>query len=423
MNNSRRIVIVGAGIAGFSAARTLAESGWGYEIVLVNGEDRPPYKRTKVSKNIARGFGHDDFALEPEQWYRESGIRLVSGTTVEAIETETRSLRFANGEQLEWSALILATGSTPAQLELPGADSAGVYVVQTASDGERLRTGVRHAQSILIIGGGVLGVELSEQLSLLGKSVTLCAAGDRLMPRQLNRRASRTLFRLLEENRIGILMGEPVREIRSVASAAHTPASIPRLGVLTSSGERSFDAVVACVGVRPSVGLAQKAGLDVRTGILVNEFLQTSSPAIFAAGDAAQHRDGFLSHLWHAAEYQGALAARNAVAFLESPSEPPPLTIFDNPRFRLKCEVFGRYYFSAGFLPGVNVPEESGAFVDTARVEVEEEREPDRYRLYSFRNDRLSGIIMINDPDKAKTYQKAIREGWDRSRVERELAW
>jgi len=382
MNSRRRVVIVGAGIAGFTAAKTLAEMRNGTEIVLVNNEDRPPYKRTKVSKNVAVGFTRDDYALAAPDWYGSSGIRLLDGQRVIGINARAHKLTLDSGADLEWDAILLATGSTAVPPSFRVEEAAALpHVVRTAADVDRLRRALAHAGSVLVVGGGVLGVELAEQMRLSGARVTLSVRGSRLMPRELDERASKHLSSLLAENGVTL---------------AASPA------------EGRFDTIIYCVGSRADVQLARESGVAVRDGILVDRYLQTNIAAIFAAGDAAEHSDGAMTHLWHAAEYQGALAAQNISALLSGAAD--QMRPFDNPAFRLKCEVFGHYYFSVGRLSR----DGNGTRIDA--------QDGERYRSYSFVGDRLTGAVMIDDADRAKQYQTAVREGWSRARVEQEFA-
>jgi NAD(P)H-nitrite reductase large subunit len=158
----------------------------------------------------------------------------------------------------------------------------------------------------------------------------------------------------------------------------------------------TFDMVVFCIGVAPRIELAKGAGLSVNTGILVDEHLRTSEPTIYAAGDCAEHRDGSLTDLWHAAEYQGVVAAKNAMGHAME---------FDNPPFRLKCEVFGAYFFS------INKPR------NPLDYGIEEHESGPRYQCFYFSDDELVSAIMVNDKERAKEYQQAVRERWDRDRV------
>jgi NAD(P)H-nitrite reductase large subunit len=157
-----------------------------------------------------------------------------------------------------------------------------------------------------------------------------------------------------------------------------------------------FDAAVLCVGVKPDVALAEDAGLETGRGILVNDHLETSNPDIYAAGDCAEHADGSVTDLWHAAEYQGEIAAKNAAG---------GDIAYDGLLFRLKLEVFDSYFFS------INKPR------DPLAVENVESEIGKLYQCFFFEEDRLTGAIMVNDKERAKEYQQAVRESWEKQRV------
>ena len=422
--NVKRVVVVGAGIAGFTAAKTLASIGRGLEIVLVNGEDRLPYKRTKISKNMP--FARDAFALENEEWYESNGVALLSGRRIVELETQRKRAILDDGQTIRWDAVVLATGSVSTPPAVPGADRVPVYTVWTAADVERLLDATKGARRILVVGGGVLGVEVCEQFSRMERDVIFCVSARGVMGKQLNAYASGHISRLLESKGIEIVTGKRFSALEpGIRGEAYQAAGIT---ALLGNDSITVDAVVACTGVQPAVELAARSGIVVRRGIAVNEYLETSVPGVFAAGDAAEHEHGFLSCLWHAAEYQGEIAAQNAAFYLGvAPAE--RRSLFENPPFRLKCEVFGQYYFSAGMLPGVNTAHAAAAVVGgavdagPAYHAVEENGSADRYRLLWYRENRLVGVIMVNDGDHAKAYQKAVREGWEPNRLEEELGW
>jgi NADPH-dependent 2,4-dienoyl-CoA reductase/sulfur reductase-like enzyme len=172
------------------------------------------------------------------------------------------------------------------------------------------------------------------------------------------------------------------------------------VSMIRNSG--SFDLVILAVGIRPRTELAEHAGLAVSTGIRVNRNLRTSNPDIFAAGDVAEHEGGHITWLWHAAEYQGRIAGANAAGAEEE---------YDFRPFRFRTEVFDSYFFS------VNKPRA----LEAAEMEEFEFENGKRYRAFYFREDRLSGIVMANDPDNAELYERAAQERWSIDRAEREL--
>jgi NADPH-dependent 2,4-dienoyl-CoA reductase/sulfur reductase-like enzyme len=391
------VVVVGAGAAGVAAAEELSRLQPRPSVLIVSDEDRLPYKRTKISKNIARGFEREEFAQLPREWYAHAGFELVTGARVSALDPQAHRLELADGRGFGWGSLILATGADPVP---PLADTTvqaerKVFVVRTAAQVESLRSALGASGRVAVVGAGVLGVEVAEQVRRCGQEVVLVGRQQRLMPRQLNEEAAERLADVMGAGGVQLRLGEKVERIEDGRGRT--------LSLGLRAGGLETDLIVFCVGVRPRTELAARAGLAVDHGILVDGALRTSHPAVFAAGDAAQHPDGSVTHLWHAAQYQGALAARCAVGREAH---------HDNPPFRLKCEVFGQYFFS------MNVPVRRSPG-DAPKPE-EQARGP-LYRCLYYREERLCGVIMVNDGERAKRYEAAVREGWTRRTLHAEL--
>ncbi|MFW6339140.1 MAG: NAD(P)/FAD-dependent oxidoreductase [Alkalispirochaetaceae bacterium] len=395
MNDYYDAVIVGAGIAGVSAARTIRELNADMSILLVNGEDRLPYKRTKVSKHIRTGYQKDEFALYPSEWYEQQGIELQSGELATDIDRHERTVAFKGGGSVRYGKLLLSTGSEPLfpKVVRPH-ESDSFFVVRHAKDGERLLKSAQRAKTVLISGMGVLSVELASELSAMGKDVTLIGATAQLIPKQLNLRASEILEDLLSRKKVKLFFQEEILSFEQNKKRRMSVQMIRRSG--------NYDMVVICIGVQPRLELATRAGLETNRGIRVNEYLQTSDADIYCAGDAAEHPNGYVSHLWHAAEYQGVLAGKNIAG------EP---TKHDYPPFRLKAEVFNTYFFS------VNKPR------NPLDYEIEEFEQGERYWALFYKNGDLSGMVMVNDRDRAQEFERAVREGWSREQVHRTFAF
>ncbi len=383
------IVIVGAGIAGVSAVRTVASDGGSRRVLLVNGERSAPYKRTKISKNIAKGFSPEEFLLEPEAWYRENNVELRTGATVDEIRPGDRVVKLSDGSEHRYEALILATGAAPLYPKTVRPHEAeSFFVVRSEADIDRLRRSASRAKRILVDGMGVLAVEVAAELRAMNKQTTMVGATGQVMPRHLNVRAGEIMEELLTSNGVKLRFQEEILSFEPRKKGGFSVSMIRESG--------AYDMIVFCIGVAPRTELAEAAGLDVGEGIIVDEHMRTSDPAIYAAGDCAEHANGNITDLWHAAEYQGEVAAKNAMGHALE---------FDDPPFRLKCEVFGSYFFS------INKPRQP------LQHEIEEHEFDSRYQCFYFDDDRLFGAIMVNDRDRAKEYQQAVREGWDRDRV------
>ena len=392
------VAIIGAGIAGVTAAATIASEFPGTRTLLINGEDRLPYKRTKISKNIASGFEKDQFHLESADWYKRNTGGLLSGEEVSRIEPERKRLELANGETVSWGSLIIATGAEARLPVIQGIEDVPYFTVRSASDAEALIAAAKTAVSVLVVGTGVLGVEVAEQLCRSGKKVILSGRSGGIMYNELTEYAQKQLIAAFELNGAEPLLKQDVVGVERADSS--------RIAVTTTDFTRAVDMLVFCIGSVPNTQLAASAGIEVKRGILVDQFLESSVANIFAAGDAAQHPGEETTHLWHAAELQGAYAARNAAR-----AERGKKTAYPQTRFRLKCEVFDRYFFS--LLPREVRPEDDG----TKRLEYRDTR----YICLFHDGDSVDGVIMIDDKDNAKRYQTAVRENWSIQKVENEL--
>ena len=329
MKSHYDFVIVGSGAAGRTAVETLVTEAPESSVLLVDSESRLPYKRTRVSKQVASGKPVPD--VHPASWYEDAGIHLALGEPVREILPNEQSLTLGP-HKIGYGALLLAVGASPKQ---PFDSSELILPLWTPQDAGRLNRLLDRSQRILVAGSGVLGVEAAWQAVLAGKDVVL--AGDTSLP------MSRFLDKALSEHLNGIMTDAGVRlELcESVAELHEQPSGGVRARLKGCDGEHSLDvdAAVVAVGSLPNTDLARRAGLNTRRGICVDSSLKSSNPHIWAAGDCAEHPGDVVTGLWHAAEHQGKLAAMSMLGHSPSDILPP---------FRLKCEVFNHYYFSGG---------------------------------------------------------------------------
>ena len=387
------VVIVGGGIAGLSAARTLREESVELTILLISAEDRRPYKRTKVSKFIAEGFERNQFQLQAEDWYREQRIDLKVHQKVVEIEAAAHCLRLESGQEISWDKLLLVTGAEAILPEEFRVEDGKVHVVRGAEDVECLiRSTEQNVKSALVMGTGVLGIEVAEQLCLLNKEVSMVGIAPAIMSRHLNAYAAEVLKACCEKAGISLHLEERVTGVTKNSSGS--------FDVILTQQTLKSDLLLFCIGARPDVALAKQAGLEIGRGIRVNEYLQSSHQDVFAAGDVAEHPGGTVFGLWHAAELQGQVAAKNILGHALP---------YDQRPFRLKCEVFGHYFFS------MNKPEA----IELSAYELVERRQEEFYQAFYFNQQgRLQAVVMIDDKARAKLYEQAVWEGWEASRVD-----
>ena len=303
--NPSSIVIVGGGAAGLAAADMLRREGYSNPVTLISADEDAPVDRPNLSKDYLAGEAQDDWMpLWPPELYGERRIELVLRSRVSAIDPAARAVTLEDGSRREFGALLLATGADPVHLPVPGSGPEQILYLRSFADSRRIVERVRGARHVVVVGASFIGLEVSAALRTRGVGVDVVAPEHVPLERVMGTEIGRFVEGLHEAHGVVFHLGETV-------------ASIDGREVITSGGRRiDADFVVMGVGVRPSTTLAEQAGLAVDRGVVVNEFLESSTPGIFAAGDIARWPDPHTGERirvehWVVAERQGQIAARN----------------------------------------------------------------------------------------------------------------
>jgi len=300
-----RIVIVGGGGAGFAAAEMLRRRGYRGTLTMLSADDAPPCDRPNLSKDYLAGTAPEAWIpLKGEAFYRDHAIDLRLRTEVARLDTGAKAVFTASGERFDYDALLLATGAEPVRLDTPGFELSNVHTLRSLSDSRAIVAAAKAARSVAVIGASFIGLEVAAALRTRGLDVHVVAPDAVPMARVLGKDLGRHIRAL--------------HEARGVAfHLEQTATGYDGRKLQLSSGEAiEVDFLVVGVGVRPRVELAQAAGLAIDNGVVVDAFLETSVPGIFAAGDIARYPDPRsgerirVEH-WVAAERQGQLAAAN----------------------------------------------------------------------------------------------------------------
>ncbi len=303
---SDQIVVIGGGLAAARAARGYRAAGGALPFTIVSDDEVPPYNRPPLSKGFLRGeIAEEKVFAESPSFYTETDIELLLGRYAQRVDTSARVVELGDGERLEYSALVLASGSTPRPLGVPGEDLDGVHRYRTLADAKAVREAAGSSSRALVVGGGFIGMETTASLRRLGLEVTQVDVADHLYAAFQAPELSTSLERLYRERGVDVILGDSIAEFLGEDGRL--------VGARTASG-REVAADLAIVGVGVVVSTAYLAGssveLDPRGAVVVDERFQTSVPGVYAVGDVARFHDPIFGHSrviqhWTNADHQG----------------------------------------------------------------------------------------------------------------------
>ncbi|HTI37383.1 MAG TPA: FAD-dependent oxidoreductase [Vicinamibacterales bacterium] len=305
------IVIVGGGAAGVAAAEMLRRQGYDGPVTMISADGDLPVDRPNLSKDYLAGEAQDDWIpLWPESFYAEQRIELLLNKRVSAIDTARRTIRLDDGTERSYGALLLATGADPVRVEIPGANHADVLLLRSFADSRAIVERTAGAQRVVVVGASFIGLEVAASLRNRGIAVDVVAPESMPLERVLGADVGRYVRTLHEAKGVVFHLGQTVTRVDG------------RTVTLSGGETLDCDFVVMGVGVRPALALAEQAGLKLDRGIEVNEYLETSAPGVFAAGDVARWPDPHTGERirvehWVVAERQGQVAARNMLGARE----------------------------------------------------------------------------------------------------------
>jgi 3-phenylpropionate/trans-cinnamate dioxygenase ferredoxin reductase subunit len=329
-------VIAGAGLAGAKAAEALRSEGFEGRIVLVGDEPEPPYERPPLSKDLLRGESPREQArVHEDGFYADHDIELLTATAVTGLDAAARCVTLSTGEQLAYDRLLLATGSEPRRLSVPGAELAGVHHLRTLADSDAIAAALRPGARAVIAGGGWIGMEVAASARQKGLEVAIVELEDVPLARALGREAGLIYARLHREHGVELHTGVAVARVEGEGRVERV--------VLADGRALDADLLVCGLGAIPRTALAQRAGLAVENGVLTDASLQTSDPRVFAAGDIANAEHPFYGrHLrvehWANALNQPEVAAR---AMLGKPATYDRLPYFFSDQYDAGMEYRG----------------------------------------------------------------------------------
>lgn len=382
-----KLLVIGNGMASVRLCEELLQhSPKAYDITVVGAEKHVGYNRVLLSANLAGDASESELELHDRAWYGAHNIHLVSNVKAVALDAVARQVRLADGQIIAFDRLALATGSMPLMPPLPGMDLPGVLAFRDLEDVATMRELCARQAEVVVMGGGLLGLEAAYGLARRGAKVTVLHLMDRLMERQADGPAARLLRAGLARHGI---------RIELQAQTTRVLGDFEVEGVELSDGRTiAAKALVCAIGIRPNVALAQSAGIKVERGILVDDYMQTSQPHIYALGECAQHR-GVVYGLVEPAYQQARALARHLGGDVEAN--------YLGSLLSTHLKVSGIGLFSCGNFMGTAQSQHS----------VMDDPQFGAYRKLVFDGNRLIGAILVGDTSDAAWYRDMIASAAD----------
>lgn len=381
-----KYVIVGAGLAGASAIGGMRENDPEGSIAIFGDEKHLPYNRPPLSKELWSGKAQvEDIFVNGQDFYEENKVKLIPGATISSIDPTQKTITDNSGESYRYDALLLTTGGKPRILPLPGGDLGGICYYRYLRDFNQIRPEAREGKSAVIIGGGFIGSEIACAFNINKVKVTMIFPDAYLCARTFPESLGKAIQGYYIKKGVAILHDKPVSFVKQG----------DKFITHTEQGKSiESDIMIIGVGIKPETGLAQTAGLEIKDGIIVNEYLQTSNQYIYAARDNAYfpckalEKNIRVEH-WDNALKQGKLAGKNMSGAKEPVDYLP-------------------YFFSELFEFGYEAVGDIDSKLDTSFDWQEENR---KGVIYYSDHDRIRGVVLCNIPKKVSAARKLIREG------------
>jgi NAD(P)H-nitrite reductase large subunit len=385
-------IIIGNGVAAVAAVEGVREKDPRGAIRIISEEPYPTYGRPLISYYLAGKIDRDRLWYRPESFYKDQGVELSLGVQVTGLDPKFKSVVCSDGSSYSYDKLLLAVGGRPIELDLPGAEGEDVYRFTTLADAEALLKVVDKAKKAVVVGAGLIALKSAEALLMRKLDVTLVVR-SRIMRSYFDEEAGGLLLQHLESKGLKFLKGATPKEIKRDKKGRVSK-------VETSQGDLSADLVIMAAGVSPETTLAKAAGLAVNRGVLVDEFLATSDPDIYAAGDCTEAVDMVTGErevlpIWPKAYNQGLYAGRNMTGAKTAHPGGLPMN---------SISYYGLPTISVGL---VNPPDDQGFEVERVI-----EKEEGRYRKLVIKDGRLVGFVLVGDIEKSGLFTSFVKFGF-----------
>jgi NAD(P)H-nitrite reductase large subunit len=382
----KRVAIIGGGAGGVSAAIALRQRGSSAQITIYTREKVPPYYRPSLTKKLFDDIKDNEYFLHPESFYAQRKIKIETACEIRKIDRELKTLIKADGNSAPYDKLVIAAGARCLVPPIPGVNLPNVFALREQDDFARLKALLLEGKkNIIIIGGGLLGLETACSLAHFGHEVTVMEACPVILPRQTDPETAEILERLIKNSGVDFRTNASVGEILSDKNGRAK-------AVKTGDGKLyACDLIIISIGIRPNTDLASDAGLNVDKAVVVDEFMRSSDPDIYAAGDCAIFA-GRNDGLWKTALEQGKIAGAN-IAGENKAYQPKALSA--------ALHAFGIALFTVGDI--------SQGQENCRRFSSKDEAK-NIYRNFYFKDDKLAGGILLGDVSQSSLLNSVVNE-------------
>lgn len=373
-----KYLIIGNGIAGFSAAKEIRKKDSNGSILMISKENYPTYYRLRLTEALGNNMKIEDLIINDFSWYDDNDIQLLLGKTVIQVIPEENKVLLDNQNGILYEKLLLATGSNPYKPPIRGSYKDGVFALRVLDDLTSIRAHIQEIDRVIVIGGGLLGIEAAWSLKTLGKKVTIVEFAPYLLPKQLDRELGEELANKLREQGIGIHLSHSVEGIDGKDTVT---------GIYLENGDViKADAILISTGIVPNIDLVKKTTIRINRGIVVDNHLKTNIDNIYAAGDVAEF-DDLIVGLWTTGNEQGKIAARNILGFSDEYIHPKPFTSLRVGEIKL---------FSAGNI------------LDYDKIYEYRDGEEGFVKKLFVKNNKLVGSILFGDIIEMNSLRKSV---------------
>ncbi len=385
-----KYLIIGNSAGGIGAVEAIRDIDKTGSIAMISDEPYPTYSRPLISEYLAEKRPIDKISFRPADFYKVNNIQIISGNKVETLDVEKHTAELADGRQIAWEKLLLATGGVPIVPPTPGISKRGVFNFITLDDAKLIDQFLNDADGVVVIGGGLIGVSVTEALLKRNARVTVVEMKDSLLNLILDEEVSTMAKEKLQLAGVEVLTSHTVAEISNTSMNRDTVSSV----IMDDGRIILCNAVVVAIGVRPRIELARNSGININRGIVVNRQMETSHPCIYACGDAAESYDFIngdyrLSPIWPNAYMGGRIAGFNMAGIHNE---------YQGGTSMNSLNYFGLRIASAGT---VNPPDNS--------YEVLKESKGSNYRKVVIKDGVIVGMILTGNTEKAGIYINLMR--------------